>query len=343
MISSISQGPSAKKLCLNMTQFNLHKKLCEIIRLFEVQCKHKGLDLRFVYSNYLPHEMYGDRDRVGQVIINFLSNALKFTSKGEIVLSVMPSMECEGWAIFSVKDTGIGIKEDHIDKLFSAFGKLDAREHAAMNPQGVGLGLMISNTLALMMGSKRGIEVTSVYQQGSEFYFELPTKKENSPLADDEIRIEIQKPKPRRDSGIHSPCECRRVLSVEDNDYNQMVIERMMKKLNFGIVKAFNGEEALQFLKEFRPENFCCERPDCTAFSLIITDLQMPIMNGIDFIKNFRILPERISKLPIILLSATDESDKVKEGYEAGMNNFIAKPLTEESLKKCLKTYRLIN
>eukprot|EP01017_Pseudomicrothorax_dubius_P032442 TRINITY_DN4253_c0_g2_i1.p1 TRINITY_DN4253_c0_g2~~TRINITY_DN4253_c0_g2_i1.p1 ORF type:complete len:217 (-),score=27.80 TRINITY_DN4253_c0_g2_i1:51-701(-) len=213
-----------------------------------------------------------------------------------------------------------------------------------LNPQGVGLGLMISNRLIHMMGSKRGITVSSKYKLGSEFSFEMPQQNSESQLMVEEVAIEIEHKRPVRETAIESPCDCRSVLSVEDNDYNQMVIEKMMKKLGFEVTKAFNGEEAIEILKSGaqNTENRC-RKGNCTLFNVIITDLQMPIMDGICMINEIRKLPESWCKIPIILLSATDENEQIEEGFKAGMNNFLTKPLTEEALKDCLKSYKILH
>eukprot|EP01017_Pseudomicrothorax_dubius_P007183 TRINITY_DN12191_c0_g1_i1.p1 TRINITY_DN12191_c0_g1~~TRINITY_DN12191_c0_g1_i1.p1 ORF type:complete len:170 (-),score=12.83 TRINITY_DN12191_c0_g1_i1:202-666(-) len=139
-----------------------------------------------------------------------------------------------------------------------------------------------------------------------------------------------------------APCKCRKILSVDDNDYNQMVVSQKLSKIGFNIVKAFNGLEAIEILKEeLSAPSSKCIRKDCSIFSLILTDLHMPIMNGIDLVKEVRKLPGIIGKIPIVMLSASDEKDQVDEGFKAGMNDFLLKPLTDSSVAEVLRRFNI--
>eukprot|EP01017_Pseudomicrothorax_dubius_P039148 TRINITY_DN5964_c0_g1_i1.p1 TRINITY_DN5964_c0_g1~~TRINITY_DN5964_c0_g1_i1.p1 ORF type:complete len:475 (-),score=63.29 TRINITY_DN5964_c0_g1_i1:80-1504(-) len=338
------------KLALNFGEFDLHERMMEIYRLFELQCKHKGLELILDIHSDVPRLMYSDKNRLGQVIINFLSNSLKFTSRGSIRIFVQPSNTNSDSLLFKVSDTGVGIKIDQLGKLFTEFGKIEASENINLNPQGVGLGLMISNQLVTMLGGKAGIKASSNFGEGSEFSFELPLQP---PLpiyptqptqrdAGEVIIVDVPSNQLQNPKQIGSACECRRILSVDDNDYNQMVIERMLKRLKIDVVKSFNGADALKLMTNpssagLKP----CQMPTCTYFSLVVTDLQMPVMDGLELIKEIRSMPDLIGKIPIILVSATGDEMQVKEGFNAGMNDFLCKPLTDTVLKDSLKAYNL--
>eukprot|EP01017_Pseudomicrothorax_dubius_P029808 TRINITY_DN3658_c0_g3_i3.p1 TRINITY_DN3658_c0_g3~~TRINITY_DN3658_c0_g3_i3.p1 ORF type:complete len:412 (-),score=32.73 TRINITY_DN3658_c0_g3_i3:120-1355(-) len=325
------------KLTLNFEEFDLYDKIMEIYRLFEIQCKHKGVQFLLDLSSTVPRMIYSDKNRLGQVIINFLSNALKFTSRGSITLSVEKS-SVEDSLIFKVSDTGLGIKREHLINLFTEFGKIDAAEHNSLNPHGVGLGLMISNQLVALLGGKTGIKVNSTYGEGSEFLFEIPIRTRQSEMH--QIIIEIPFKLQRHPNLIAQPCQCQRILTVDDNDYNQMVIERMLKKLQFEVVKAFNGADALKIMKDpYKAGLQPCKMATCLYFKLILTDLQMPVLDGLQLIREVRRLPGEIGKVPMILVSATGEEAQVKEGFDAGMNDFLCKPMTEPLLKERLNTY----
>eukprot|EP01017_Pseudomicrothorax_dubius_P038420 TRINITY_DN5755_c0_g2_i1.p1 TRINITY_DN5755_c0_g2~~TRINITY_DN5755_c0_g2_i1.p1 ORF type:complete len:211 (-),score=27.99 TRINITY_DN5755_c0_g2_i1:47-679(-) len=194
---------------------------------------------------------------------------------------------------------------------------------------------MISNHLVNLLGAKDGIKVVSVYGQGTEFSFEIPFSYINPSCEDLVVQLTDKSPRP---SLLSEPCLCRRILSVDDNDYNHMVVERILKKLGFEVVKAFNGVDALKVLQDSTSFNsYACGDRKCSFFSLILTDLQMPIMDGLDLIRAVRALPGNFGKIPIILVSATDDKVQIDQGFEAGMNDFLPKPLTEEILKKSLK------
>eukprot|EP01017_Pseudomicrothorax_dubius_P043131 TRINITY_DN7130_c0_g2_i7.p1 TRINITY_DN7130_c0_g2~~TRINITY_DN7130_c0_g2_i7.p1 ORF type:complete len:140 (+),score=19.61 TRINITY_DN7130_c0_g2_i7:65-484(+) len=128
----------------------------------------------------------------------------------------------------------------------------------------------------------------------------------------------------------------------DSNDYNQMVIGRALTKLKFDVVKAFNGADALEILKNPQAHNvFPCSESRCSYFSIIITDLHMPIMNGLDLIRKARTLPGITGKIPMMMLSASDEKEQVEEGLKAGMNHFLCKPIKEAELLERIKDYHL--
>eukprot|EP01017_Pseudomicrothorax_dubius_P003259 TRINITY_DN10420_c0_g3_i1.p1 TRINITY_DN10420_c0_g3~~TRINITY_DN10420_c0_g3_i1.p1 ORF type:complete len:414 (-),score=53.05 TRINITY_DN10420_c0_g3_i1:38-1213(-) len=168
------------KLKLNMVEFSLQEKIADIIKLFQPSCKRKGLELLVNYRTELPQMIYGDPNRLGQVLINMLSNALKFTSKGHIEVIIQQSTSKDGFISLKVRDTGIGIKSSQLHVLFTEFGKIEGEENSVLNPTGVGLGLMISNRIVYLLGSTDGIQVSSEYGQGSEISFEVPIKNQGN-------------------------------------------------------------------------------------------------------------------------------------------------------------------
>jgi len=170
-----------QKLHLNPEKFSLKEKVEEIRDLFEYLCKEKGLYLNLELSPNLPEEIYTDKNRLTQILINLVGNAVKFTFHGGITLSAHRVDDPTGEIIISIKDTGIGIKNEEKDRLFKMFGKLE--DENRVNTQGVGLGLTISNSLAIYLNNdivnKRGqIEVDSEFGKGSTFTFRISSKLE---------------------------------------------------------------------------------------------------------------------------------------------------------------------
>eukprot|EP01017_Pseudomicrothorax_dubius_P008969 TRINITY_DN1298_c0_g1_i5.p1 TRINITY_DN1298_c0_g1~~TRINITY_DN1298_c0_g1_i5.p1 ORF type:complete len:190 (+),score=28.11 TRINITY_DN1298_c0_g1_i5:324-893(+) len=134
-------------------------------------------------------------------------------------------------------------------------------------------------------------------------------------------------------------CYCRRILAVDDNDYNHMILARMLKKKGFEVVQAWNGNEAYAILVNSENHYTKCGLDSCRNFGILLTDLHMPILNGMDLIRKVRKLPPPLGEMPIILLSALDEKAEIKEGFDAGMDDYISKPFSEETLYQKLNLF----
>jgi CheY-like chemotaxis protein len=256
----------------------------------------------------------GDAQRLRQILINLLGNAIKFTNKGEVAVHVS-SRKFEGndYEIhFAVEDTGIGIPEDKMNQLFQSFSQVDASTTRKYG--GTGLGLAISKRLAELMGGE--IWVESEVGKGSIFHFtivaEASTKKQVvSRIGDQQFMII-----PKYD--LHRPL---RILLAEDNEVNQRVALKMLEKIGYQADVAANGQEVLQAL----------ERQD---YDLILMDVQMPEMDGLETSKKIRKQWPNGPKI-IAMTAYALEGDR-EECLDAGMDDYISKPVKLEELQSKL-------
>eukprot|EP01017_Pseudomicrothorax_dubius_P045591 TRINITY_DN7898_c0_g6_i1.p1 TRINITY_DN7898_c0_g6~~TRINITY_DN7898_c0_g6_i1.p1 ORF type:complete len:302 (-),score=32.58 TRINITY_DN7898_c0_g6_i1:12-917(-) len=289
-------------------------------------------------------------------VVNFISNSFRFTRKGSITVNLKPGRN-ESVKI-EVVDTGLGIREEDQPKLLKAFGKLEADDYARMNNMGVGLGLMISNSLARMLGGK-GVEFTSVYGRGSTFSIEIPTRqnppqpetfspetgtpvsfiggRENLEFKPSTSEVLLSKRK-----HLEEQCFCTRVLIVDDNDFNLLVLKRKLKSVGeFEVIQADDGSQALELLSKHDLPS--CQLRYCSAFRLVITDINMPILSGFDLVKSHREMVARgeAKYIPFVLSSAFYTDKDLQRGSTLGVDEWIQKPITEEKLLSLLRKYNL--
>ena len=305
-ISKIKTG----KMKLENIDFCL-KDVLEVIKdLFVYQAKEKGIDLLCKYDENIPPLLNGDPVRLNQILTNLLSNAIKFTEKGNIMLCIQSNgIDKDRISIFfSVKDTGIGIPSESIQKIFDMFEQVH-KEHF-QKYGGTGLGLSIVKQLIEMQGGK--IEVTSKLTEGSEFSFELTYLIVNG--------IKFLKINPD-DSNENCKLIGKKVLLVEDNKLNQMVADMFLKKWGMEVEIAENGAEAID--KFFR-----------CSFDIVLMDIQMPEMNGYEATRCIRKKgTSRESLIPILAMTAHALIGEEEKCLSLGMNGYITKPLNRNLLK----------
>jgi CheY-like chemotaxis protein len=270
----------------------------ECISLVKNQARKKKLSIEFKEKQLAPRMVWADIRRLKQVILNLLNNAIKFTEKGSIVISSSKSKFDDNkpaMAKISVTDTGIGIKEEDMPRLFREFEMLES--HKSMNPNGTGLGLYLSRKLVREMYGD--IKVKSTYKKGSKFIISLPISQtpskrksinssESNPSPKhnhhtDEIILQIGETK--QGSPVSKSCKCKRILAVDDNDSNLMVIKGMLNKLNIDCDIARNGKEAVEAVQTRSRSNLCCR-----FYQLILMDCYMPVMNGFEVLYSAHIL-----------------------------------------------------
>ncbi|MEI6577486.1 MAG: response regulator [Bacteroidota bacterium] len=293
---------------LKETEFSLQEVVKRVFDGFDYKAEEKGLKLQLIFDAKITSNLLGDRMRLRQVFINLLNNAIKFTQKGSVTLEckMISSNQEHCCILFKVSDTGIGIGQENISKIFQSFQQVDTG--TTRNYGGTGLGLAISMQLVVLMGGL--LEVRSLKNLGSDFFFTLNFKKSNqksqlSVEAAVELNINFLQ-------GV-------RVLLVEDNHLNRLIAKAMLGKWNMIVTEASNGEEALDQLKN-------------QAFDLILMDLQMPVMGGLEASRKIR--NELNLTLPIIALTANAINDVIAECIDAGMNDYISKPFNPEILAK---------
>ncbi|MGL2964272.1 CHASE3 domain-containing protein [Flavobacterium sp. RSB2_4_14] len=294
----------AGKMTFEKTPFKLKQSINAMLHLFETKIQEKNLKLITHYDSNIPEVLVGDPVRLHQIILNLVSNAVKFTQKGNITASVQLTSEtAEEVAItFQIADTGIGIKESKTDKIFENFQQATSGTSRIFG--GTGLGLAIVKQLVEAQNGK--IEVESVLGKGSKFSFTLHFNKTNQPAALETEIIEL-------DTKIKDT----KILVVEDMELNQLLMRTLLDDFGFECEIAANGKIAIEKLKK-------------NSYDIILMDLQMPEMNGFEATEYIR----QTMKLdiPIIALTADVTTVDVAKCKEVGMNDYVSKPVDEKYL-----------
>ena len=321
------------KLELNEEWVDLIELLKSSLDIIEYNAMKKDIQLLFESDEDIPKYVMIDSMRLRQIITNLLSNAVKFTEEGEIKLSVrlMDDIGKKDTVKidFSVQDTGIGISEDVQEKIFESFSQADPSTTKRFG--GTGLGLNISNKLLEMMGSR--LELYSKPGEGSVFSFTLDLKRA-TPETDREIPKEEKNAQKTREqkSPALSPLNEVTVMIAEDNELNMELTEFIIDDLieNVNIVKAHDGKEAVKRYKEANPD-------------IIFMDIQMPEMNGYQATRKIKKISKTRRKEPyIIALTAAVIKGEKEKALEAGMADFLPKPVKEKSLSRVLRNYRYL-
>ncbi len=291
----------AGKLTVERVRYDLPDILASVHTHFELAAQDRGLALSLSIEPQLPRWVVGDPTRVRQILTNFVSNAMKFTPRGAVR---MRARQVGGARLrLAVADTGIGIEPAAVQRVFEPFSQAD--ESTTRRYGGTGLGLAICRELAQAMGGGVGLESTP--GQGSVFWVDLPLE-----LPPDEAASGPQVV-PSADQLLG-----RRVLLVEDNSVNRLIAREMLRGWGMDVIEAVDGEDALR--------SFSAERPD-----LVLMDLHMPRMNG--FVATRELRKRADARLtPIIALSAAVLDTEREQAEDAGMNDFIAKPINPERL-----------
>jgi CheY-like chemotaxis protein len=275
----------------------------------------KDLDLWFEVAEDLPKEILGDPARLRQVLLNLLSNAIKFTAEGsvKIHLGVQRPSSNEVYLHCQVQDTGIGISQEVLSKLFAPFYQADSSTRRQFG--GTGLGLAISRRIIEAMGGEIGCESTP--QQGSTFWFIVPL---NLPTSSSPHSPHPTTLFPPRTTGL-SPQAARgcRLLLVEDNPINQLVTLEQLKNLGYKTHAVDSGQQALETLAK-------------QSYDLVLMDCQMPGLDGYETTRLIRQRENRAEHIPIIAVTAHALPEDREKCLEAGMDDFLSKPYTEEAL-----------
>jgi signal transduction histidine kinase/ActR/RegA family two-component response regulator len=311
---------SAGKMKLEHIAIDIESDLNKLVKIFDFQAEEKGIDLQYKYVKIEGTSplVYGDTIRINQIIINLLNNAIKFTNEGWIKLKVIqkPLDSNRDLLSFSVEDTGIGMDEEKSKKIFQAFEQVDLSTTRKFG--GTGLGLTISNELALLMGGE--LKFKSEQGKGSRFYFSLILNRaKNRPQPNGNGLIK-KLPKLGKTSNV---------LIVDDNAMNQKVLSLMLKKFNMSIDFAYNGLEALDAVES-------CD------YDMIFMDIQMPMMDGLEATRVIKSSDKYVQNpFPIIAVSASAYVDDRKKAINSGIDDFISKPIEIKKLNDLLIKYSL--
>jgi len=300
----------AGKLNIELIPLDIREIVSELITLHSMTAEEKVIQLYADIDEQLPQVLIGDPTRIRQILANLISNALKFTEKGHVLvkISVVSSDDKYADIRMEVEDTGVGIREEIKDKLFNEFTQADGSTTRKYG--GTGLGLAIVKQLVEMMQGHFGVE--SIPGEGSTFWFEVnlgisAEQTIRQPL-DQEMEFKGKL------SG--------RVLLVEDNPINQMVAQKMLEKIGIQATLAADGQEALNML-------------DQDEFDAVLMDCQMPVMDGYEATRRIR-EQGALLKLPVIAMTANVMEGDREKCIEVGMNDYIGKPFVEADLKKTL-------
>jgi len=296
----------AGKLSIEKTTFNLKKSVSSVMESVKFIVQEKNIRIHLKYESNLKDYFCGDSLRISQILTNLLGNAIKFTHNGDIYITIKKIDEKR--LRFQIKDTGIGLSEEQQKKLFKSFSQADGSTTRKYG--GTGLGLAISKQLVELMGGKIWVESKEGF--GSSFIFEIELQETDFIEADEE--------KTEFDKNI---LNANKILIVEDNLTNQLVLLGLLEDYVKEIDIANNGKEALDLFKSGK-------------YELILMDLQMPIMDGYEATK---IIREIDKDIPIIALSANAMTEEVEKTKAYGMNEHLAKPIDVEKLFTTLSKY----
>ena len=298
------------KLELEEAPFDLRACLNWSFELFRKAAAENHLEYRLRLDDRLPVRVSGDANRLRQVTANLMSNAVKFTPQGSIEmeaqLAAMAPDDGRHLIRISVRDTGLGIPEDRIDRLFQSFSQVDASTSRCYG--GTGLGLAISKRLVEMMGGE--IRVESRVGEGTTFEFTISA----GIAVDDEPATEVVT------SGNHTGL---RILVVEDNKVNQLVVTRLLHRMGCKVDLACNGEMAIDLVA-------------ANSYDIVLMDLHMPELDGMEAAKRIRRMPTTNSCVPIVALTASVSPEVRAACLAAGMNDHLSKPIEIQALRRAL-------
>lgn len=304
----------AGKVELEKEQLSIRDLLSHIIESFQHKAKAKGLDLNLVVDDSMKESYNGDSTRLSQILNNLISNAIKFTYHGNVTLNVAVKDESEDEQLvrFEVTDTGIGIPESKRKLIFGMFTQ--ANSNTTRKFGGTGLGLTITKRLVELHGSTLHLE--SDPGHGSKFFFDIPFDLRVKPALK-------QKPAAQQaqgSSGMQNALSGVKVMVVEDNEVNQILLRKFTQIWGAQMTLAENGLEATQVVSDYDPD-------------IILMDLQMPIMDGYAASKLIRKMP-KYQDLPILAVTASVLLDVQHRIKEAGMTDYVCKPFKPEELLK---------
>jgi len=311
----------AGRVELEQIDFDLKEMIIDTVKSIEFKANEKNLWVKYEIDPELPHAANGDPTRIRQIMLNLISNAIKFTNNGGITIKTTLLSRSKNFdkIRFDIIDTGIGISEEGRRKLFKSFSQVDASTTRTYG--GTGLGLAISKSLAEMMGGE--INVDSEPGKGSDFWFSAMLKKSSSDSIKNKPSNEI--------INLTADSIKLKILLAEDNIVNQKVASIHLQTLGHEVEIAKNGKIAVEM---FENKNY----------DIIFMDVQMPEMDGFEAtqaIRNIEKNSGKAEKIPIIAMTANAMQGDKEKCLEAGMDDYISKPFTATSLLKILQTYSL--
>lgn len=313
------------KMEILQVEYEVANLLTEVINMIEIKAVNKHLEFMPVVSEDIPYLLFGDEIRIKQIMINLLTNAVKYTKEGSVVFKVdwKEAGDSSIDLIVSVTDTGIGIQKEDIDKLFVSFERIE--EERNRNIEGSGLGLSITKQLLELMGSS--LSVRSDYGVGSTFSFVLRQGiRDRKPIGKFREKYAYKKEKYKQFRTTFVAPEAR-LLVVDDNGMNLSVVEGLLKNTQIQVDKAISGERAIEFCKE-------------KEYDLVLMDHMMPYMDGIEALKRIRESEDSKNKeTPVIVLTANAVSGAKEMYLKEGFIDYMSKPIQGKRLEEKILNY----
>ena len=297
--------------------YQLSSLIHDIYLLIADRAEKKGLMLQVHVDESLPSTLYGDDIRLKQIVTNLLTNAVKYTESGSVTLDITGTVQNETCELLvQVKDTGIGIREEDIRKLFQAFERIEEKRNRTI--EGTGLGINITQQLLILMGST--LHVESVYGEGSCFSFRLKQKViQREPVGNLEERLQNEKRQEVHRAGFRAPDV--HVLVTDDTEMNRRVFRGLLKQTEILVAEAASGQECLTKAREEK-------------YDLIFMDNMMPDMDGIETMQRLRTdVWGKNTKTPIIMLTANAIAGAKEEYERAGFDGYLSKPIDPKKLE----------
>jgi NO-binding membrane sensor protein with MHYT domain/CheY-like chemotaxis protein/nitrogen-specific signal transduction histidine kinase len=306
----------AQKMELNVIEFYFPAFMQDMLEIFQLQAELKGIEFTYQQHGQLPLAIKADAQRLRQVLINLLSNGIKFTDRGQVIFLVkaekLQQHQDRVCLSFQIKDSGIGISSEDLATIFLPFERVGS---AIERTEGTGLGLAIAQQIVTLMGSK--LQVESQLGEGSTFWFDIEVVESVNPVN------AYNSMKQNRIVGFKG--QTKKILIVDDKEENRSIVVNLLKPLGFEVLEAHNGQDGIDRAIEWQPD-------------LIITDLSMPVMDGYQLLQKLRSYPQGKKVVAIASSASVFESDRQKS-LIAGANYFLLKPIQIDSLLAVLKQY----
>ena len=289
----------------------------ELVALTKARMGDKPLEFRYEYDRNIPEYLFGDKQRVKQVTINLLTNAVKYTQQGYVEFRVnCVTKDNNVRIIIDVEDSGIGVKEENYDKLFSKFDRIDEEKNAGI--EGTGLGLAITKKLVELMNGK--INVKSVYGQGSTFTISI-----DQDYVKPDVILKLREEEAKKSEIKTINLKGKRVLLVDDNNMNLKVAERLLRPFQLDLDMINSGVQAIEKIKAGE------------QFELILVDDLMPRMTGVETMEELRKIDG--FKTPVVILTANAISGMKEEYLKKGFDDYLSKPIEKPELERVLKKF----
>lgn len=295
----------AGKLELEPTPVYLTACIQTVADIMQVKAEQKNVELLLELSPQLPPSVLLDEKRLRQILLNLLGNAVKFTDAGHVRLRIQATPQSNNLVrlTFEIEDTGIGMEAGQLQIIFQPFEQVGDIKRRA---NGTGLGLAISRELVRQMGGD--IQVSSEPGLGSKFRFELTL-----PIANSDISLYLPQHEIKGYTG-----QRQRILIVDDVEANRTLLAELLEALTFETIQATNGQECIEQAIAWQP-------------NLILMDVVMPVLDGLEAIQQIRCIPQ-LQNIPVIIISASATDEELARGREAGANGFVSKPIEQQKL-----------